>query len=72
MPARRVADPGVVMSLRVPKSVARKWEVFDPDWRGTVRSWMIENAPRSLAEELAELDAARVEAALVEPESEEF
>jgi hypothetical protein len=73
MPAAKVSDPMVVMSLRVPQSVARKWEVFGGDWRARVRAWMVENAPKSFAEELAELEASRASSVTPpEPDSDEF
>ena len=73
MPAAKVSDPLVVMSLRVPRSVARRWEVFGGDWRRVVRAWMINNAPKSFADELAEIEASRMRRAEPEaPDSEEF
>lgn len=72
MAARKVADPKEVVSFRVPGSVLRRWEVYGGDWRATLAAWMIANAPKTFAEELAELEAARLRGAVVAPASEEF
>jgi hypothetical protein len=72
MAARKVEDPKEVVSFRVRRSVRLRWEIYGGNWRETIAAWMTANAPKTLAEELAELEAARARGAVAEPESDEF